>query len=57
MALEWRALVGGAVADAPEHLVACGGFAFADDGGHSPAWQGFAPASLHVPHLAIARRA
>jgi salicylate biosynthesis isochorismate synthase/menaquinone-specific isochorismate synthase len=51
---EWRALAGGAVAD--EGLVAVGGFAFAPDGGGAPHWQGFAPASLHVPEVALARR-
>src|SRR5438105_5273844 len=37
-------------------LVAVGGFAFAPDGGRSPAWSGFAPASLTVPEVAICRR-
>ncbi|MGI8712455.1 MAG: isochorismate synthase [Solirubrobacteraceae bacterium] len=37
-------------------LVALGGFAFAHDGGGSPAWSGFAPASLIVPELSLARR-
>jgi salicylate biosynthesis isochorismate synthase/menaquinone-specific isochorismate synthase len=53
---EWRALA----SDAPDGpagagLVAVGGFAFADEGGRAPHWQGFAPASLHVPEIAIAR--
>src|SRR3954469_5524594 len=52
----WRELAGGAVADEPESLVAVGGFAFAPDGGGSPQWQGFAPASLHVPEAALLRR-
>ncbi|WP_022928512.1 isochorismate synthase [Patulibacter americanus] len=39
-----------------EGLVATGGFAFADDGATAPAWDGFAPASLHVPLLALAGR-
>jgi isochorismate synthase len=37
-------------------LVACGGFAFAPDGGSSPHWSGFAPASLVVPQVALVRR-
>ena len=36
--------------------VAVGGFAFAPDGGRTPPWAGYAPASLHVPEVAIARR-
>src|SRR3954454_8121400 len=54
--LEWRSLIGEAVTDEPDGLVAVGGFAFADDGGSAPHWRGFPPASLHVPELAIARR-
>ena len=38
-------------------LVALGGFAFAPDGGAAPLWSGFAPASLIVPELSLARRA
>ncbi len=57
----WRALAGGAAADDPDGppgsgLVAVGGLAFAGDGGRSPAWSGFAPASLTVPEVAICRR-
>src|SRR3984885_1861412 len=37
-------------------LVAVGGFAFADDGGGSARWEGFAPASMVVPELSLARR-
>jgi salicylate biosynthesis isochorismate synthase len=37
-------------------LVALGGFAFAPDGGSAPHWQGFAPASLIVPEVALRRR-
>ncbi len=33
-----------------------GGFAFAPDGGGSPQWSGYAPASLIVPEVAFARR-
>jgi salicylate biosynthesis isochorismate synthase/menaquinone-specific isochorismate synthase len=36
--------------------VAVGGFAFAADGGGSPEWEGFAPASLVVPEVSLARR-
>ena len=35
--------------------VAVGGFAFAPDGGGAPHWQGFEPASLTVPEVALAR--
>jgi isochorismate synthase len=57
---EWRALASHAQADPPDGpagagLVAVGGFAFADEGAAAPHWQGFAPASLHVPEVAIAR--
>jgi isochorismate synthase EntC len=38
-------------------LVALGGFAFAPDGGGSPGWEGYAPASLVVPELSFARKA
>src|SRR5207248_305012 len=37
-------------------VVAVGGAAFAPDGGADPAWDGFPPASLHVPEAALARR-
>ena len=37
-------------------LVALGGFAFAADGGASPRWEGFAPASMIVPEVSLARR-
>jgi salicylate biosynthesis isochorismate synthase/menaquinone-specific isochorismate synthase len=37
-------------------LVAVGGFAVAGDGGSTPQWSGFAPASLVVPELSFARR-
>ena len=60
LAERWRALAGRAVGDDPgapgaTGPVAVGGFSFADDGGRSPTWDGFAPASLVVPELAIAR--
>ncbi len=61
LARRWREIVSGAVADAADGppgsgLAAVGGFAFAPDGGASPRWDGFPPASLHVPELALARR-
>jgi salicylate biosynthesis isochorismate synthase/menaquinone-specific isochorismate synthase len=61
VARRWRALAGAAIADAPDGpagagLVAVGGFAFADAGGAARHWRGFAPASLHVPAVALARR-
>jgi isochorismate synthase len=61
VARAWRALAAGALCDPPDGPratgpVAVGGFAFAPDGGGSPHWNGFAPASLHVPEVAIARR-
>jgi menaquinone-specific isochorismate synthase len=60
VAARWRALAAEAVCDAADGrgagLIASGGFAFAPDGGASPHWSGFAPASLHVPEAALARR-
>ena len=61
LAARWRALAREAVCDPPDGprgagLIACGGFAFAPDGGSSPHWSAFAPASLHVPEVALARR-
>ncbi len=61
LAARWRALAREAVCDPPDGprgagLVACGGFAFAPEGGASPHWSAFAPASLHVPEVALARR-
>jgi salicylate biosynthesis isochorismate synthase len=60
LARRWRELCAGAVGDSagPGHgagPVAVGGFAFADEGGGSPHWAGFEPASLIVPELALAR--
>lgn len=57
----WRKLAREAVADPVagprgSGLVAVGGFSFAETGGASPPWAGFAPASLHVPEVALARR-
>jgi salicylate biosynthesis isochorismate synthase/menaquinone-specific isochorismate synthase len=61
LAALWRELAGRAVADAPlgppgSGLAAFGGFAFAADGGASPRWEGFAPASMVVPECSLARR-
>jgi isochorismate synthase len=61
VATHWRTLLSGVLADDPagpggSGLVALGGFAFAPDGGASPRWNGFAPASLVVPELSFARR-
>jgi isochorismate synthase len=59
VAARWRALAAVALADGADArgagLIAAGGFAFAPDGGASPHWSGFAPASLHVPEIALAR--
>ena len=56
----WRGLSASAVSDSAEDLpgagpVALGGFAFAPDGGRARHWQGFEPASLSVPEVALAR--
>jgi salicylate biosynthesis isochorismate synthase/menaquinone-specific isochorismate synthase len=56
VAEEWRRLAAGALLDERRALVAVGGFAFAPEGGSSPAWEGFPPACLSVPEVAIARR-
>ena len=61
VAATWRALAADAVCDPIEGpggagLVAVGGFAFSHAGGATPQWSGFAPASLHVPEVALARR-
>jgi salicylate biosynthesis isochorismate synthase len=60
----WRALAAGAVGDDRAEAgqggggpVAVGGFAFAPDGGSTPAWAGFEPASMIVPEVAIGRTA
>ncbi len=37
-------------------LIAVGGFAFAPEGGTAPSWDAFAPASLVVPEVSLARR-
>jgi isochorismate synthase len=56
VAAEWRRVAAASVVDDPAGLVAAGGFAFASDGGASPAWEGFAPASLSVGEATIVRR-
>jgi salicylate biosynthesis isochorismate synthase len=59
---QWQELVGSAVASEVTGppgtgLIAAGGLAFAPHGGQSPPWQGFAPASLLLPEVSLARRA
>ena len=56
VAAQWRSLASDASGDAGEGLVAVGGFAFDAGGGASPHWGGYAPASLHVPEVALLRR-
>jgi isochorismate synthase len=56
----WRSLSAAAVTDSPSDgggggPLAVGGFAFTPDGGASPAWAGFEPASLLVPEVALVR--
>ncbi len=56
----WRRLAADALSDPPEAacgsgLIVTGGFSFADDGGTAPEWEGFTPASLTVPELALAQ--
>ena len=59
VAARWRALAAAALTDGADGrgagLIAAGGFAFAPQGGDSPHWAGFAPASLHVPEVSLAR--
>ncbi len=57
----WRALASQVLADPPSGpagtgLACVGGFSFAPDGGGSPAWTGYPPASMLVPELSLARR-
>ncbi len=64
VAARWRRLVSDASCDTDDDRgrprgsgpVAVGGFAFAPAGGQAPHWGAFAPASLHVPEVALARR-
>jgi isochorismate synthase len=60
----WRALSAAAVSDPADEPagggagggpIAVGGFAFAPEGGAAPHWQGFQPASLTVPEVALSR--
>jgi len=56
----WRALSATAVTGSPGSTaelgpLAVGGFAFAPEGGGSPHWRGFPPASLSVPEVALTR--
>jgi salicylate biosynthesis isochorismate synthase/menaquinone-specific isochorismate synthase len=60
----WRALSAAAVTDSADEPagggvgggpIAIGGFAFAPEGGAAPHWQGFQPASLTVPEVALSR--
>jgi salicylate biosynthesis isochorismate synthase len=60
LADRWRALAARAVGDPPDGRdrsgpIAVGGFAFAPEGGRTPAWEGFEPASMVVPDIAIRR--
>jgi salicylate biosynthesis isochorismate synthase/menaquinone-specific isochorismate synthase len=60
VARRWNRLAARALADPQDGppgsgLVAVGGFAFAPDGGSSRRWSGFAPASLVVPEVSLAR--
>jgi salicylate biosynthesis isochorismate synthase/menaquinone-specific isochorismate synthase len=57
----WRTVVATAIADelsGPPGAgpIAVGGFAFAPDGAGSRTWEGYAPGSLIVPELSLARR-
>ncbi|HUB75435.1 MAG TPA: chorismate-binding protein, partial [Solirubrobacteraceae bacterium] len=57
----WRELAAQALADPPagppgSGLAVMGGFAFAPDGGDSPRWSAFAPASMVVPEVSFAAR-
>ncbi len=61
VARRWSSAASDALADALDGppgsgLVAVGGFAFAGDGGASTRWEGFAPASMIVPEVSLARR-
>jgi isochorismate synthase len=61
VAERWRRLAANAIGDPAEDgdrggPIAVGGFSFAPDGGGSPHWAGFEPASLVVPEVALSRR-
>ena len=60
LARRWRQLVAEAVTDEPQPspgagLIAVGGFGFAPEASRSPGWAGYAPASLTVPAVSLAR--
>ncbi|HEX5225718.1 MAG TPA: isochorismate synthase, partial [Solirubrobacteraceae bacterium] len=57
VARRWRTLAREAASAGREHgdPIAVGGFAFAGDGGRSPHWEGFEPASLTVPEVSLVR--
>ena len=61
VAAGWRRLTSRAVLIEPgglppgAGLTIMGGFAFAPEGGESTAWEDFAPASMHVPEVSLAR--
>jgi len=59
VAARWRSLAAAALCDAADGrgggLIAAGGFAFAAEGGDSPHWAGYPPASMQVPQIALAR--
>jgi len=57
----WQAIAAAAVYDPASDAegggpLAFGGFAFAPDGARAPEWDGFLPASLTVPEVALSRR-
>ncbi|HXR28441.1 MAG TPA: isochorismate synthase [Solirubrobacteraceae bacterium] len=61
VAERWRELAAAAVTEPGEDAtsggpIAMGGFAFAPDGGSAPHWEGFPPAALSVPEVALSRR-
>ncbi|MHB8696043.1 MAG: isochorismate synthase [Solirubrobacteraceae bacterium] len=61
LARRWRRLAADAIAEHQElppaaGMTLLGGFAFAPEGGGSSSWEGFAPASMHLPEISLARR-
>jgi isochorismate synthase len=61
LARRWRRLAADATAEHQElppaaGMTLLGGFAFAPEGGGSSSWEGFAPASMHLPEISLARR-
>jgi len=62
VAERWRELAARAVGEVAGEIagggpLALGGFAFAPEGGAAPHWQGYSPASLSVPEVALTRTA